>query len=90
MGFVPAGGGPNQIGNVEDGPVLPDMAEARPPLLSLGHGEAMEQPPGTPPVTHPDGGDVIMYTPITPTRTDAQLERMKSRRTKSKERPPQQ
>ena len=24
MGYVPADGGPNQIGNVEDGPVLPD------------------------------------------------------------------
>ena len=24
MGFVPADGGPNQIGNVEDGPVVPD------------------------------------------------------------------
>ena len=28
MGFVPAEGGPNQIGNVEDGPVLPDNARA--------------------------------------------------------------
>ena len=30
-----------------------------------------------------------MYTPIVPVRTDAQIERMKSRRTKSKERPQQ-
>ena len=52
-------------------------------------GQAVQQP-RTPPVTHPDGGgDVIMYTPITPVRTDAQIERMKSRRTKSKERPQQ-
>ena len=28
MGFVPVDGGPNQIGNVEDGPVLPDNAKA--------------------------------------------------------------
>ena len=28
LGFVPADGGPNQIGNVEDGPVLPDNAQA--------------------------------------------------------------
>ncbi len=28
MGFVPADGGPNQIANVEDGPVLPDNAQA--------------------------------------------------------------
>jgi len=49
------------------------------------------QQPGTPPITHPDGGgDVIMFTPIAPTRTEAQLARMASRRTKSKERPPQQ
>ena len=25
LGHVPAGGGPNIIGNVEDGPVLPDQ-----------------------------------------------------------------
>ena len=28
MGFVPADGGPNQIGNVEDGPVVPDNVHA--------------------------------------------------------------
>ena len=28
LGFVPADGGPNQIGNVEDGLVLPDNAQA--------------------------------------------------------------
>ena len=52
----------------------------------------MVQQPGTPPITHPDGGggDVIMYTPIVPTRTQEQIARMASRRTKSKERPPQQ
>ena len=49
------------------------------------------QHPGTVELAHPDGGgDVIMFTPIAPKRTDAQLDRMRSRRTKSKERPPQQ
>ena len=28
LGYVPAGGGPNQIGNAEDGPVVPDNVEA--------------------------------------------------------------
>ena len=28
MGYVPADGGPNQIANVEDGPVLPDNVHA--------------------------------------------------------------
>jgi len=28
LGYVPAEGGPNQIGNAEDGPVLPDNVEA--------------------------------------------------------------
>ena len=28
LGFVPADGGPNVIGNAEDGPVLPDNAQA--------------------------------------------------------------
>ena len=28
LGYVPAGGGPNQIGNEEDGPVVPDNVEA--------------------------------------------------------------
>ena len=27
LGFVPADGGPNQIANVEDGPVLPDNVQ---------------------------------------------------------------
>ena len=49
------------------------------------------QNPGASKIAHSDGGaDVIMYTPITPKRTDAQMKRMKSRRGKSKERPPQQ
>ena len=41
---------------------------------------------------HPDGGggDEIMYMPVTPKRTEAQVARMASRRGKSKERPPQQ
>ncbi len=40
---------------------------------------------------YPDGGgNEMMFTPITPTRTEAQIARMTSRRTKSKERPPQQ
>ena len=30
MGYMPADGGPNQIGNVEDGPVLPDNVQADP------------------------------------------------------------
>ena len=39
---------------------------------------------------HPDGGgDEIMYMPVTPKRTEAQVARMASRRGKSKERPPQ-
>ena len=25
LGYVPAGGGPNIIGNAEDGPVLPEL-----------------------------------------------------------------
>ena len=29
LGYVPADGGPNQIGNMEDGPVLPDNAQAQ-------------------------------------------------------------
>ena len=28
LGYVPADGGPNQIGNAEDGPVLPDNVQA--------------------------------------------------------------
>ena len=28
LGYVPPGGGPNQIGNEEDGPVVPDNVEA--------------------------------------------------------------
>ena len=87
MGYVPADGGPNQIGNVEDGPVEPDNVQAAAQYV------------GTPQSVHSasasdgraageDGGDVIMYTPIAPTRTEAQLAMRASRRTKSKERPP--
>ena len=84
-GFVPADGGPNQIGNVEDGPVMPDNAQA---LAFAFSGAELR----TPPVAHlAVGADTIMtnedYTPITPVRTEAQLARMASRRTKSKERP---
>ena len=76
LGYVPVEGGPNQIGNMEDGPVMPDNVEA-------------EQYPGTPPISHPDGGgDEIMYVPVTPKRTEAQIARMASRRGRSKERPP--
>ena len=76
LGYVPAEGGPNQIGNAEDGPVVPDNVAA-------------EQYPGTP--SYPDGGgDEVMYVPVTPRRTEAQVARMASRRGKSKERPPQQ
>ena len=72
LGYVPAGGGPNQIGNAEDGPVVPDNVEAE----------------HQPPISHPDGGgDEIMYMPVTPKRTEAQVARMASRRGKSKERP---
>ena len=76
LGYVPVEGGPNQIGNMEDGPVMPDNVEA-------------ERYPGTPPpISHPDGGgDEIMYVPVTPKRTEAQIARMASRRGKSKERP---
>ena len=79
MGHVPAGGGPNVIGNVEDGPVLPDRQPSE---------------PGTPQAQsmhHLDrgGGDAVMYREVTPVRTEAQVARMGSRRTKSKERPPQ-
>ena len=72
LGYIPAEGGPNQIGSVEDGPVRADNAEA-------------EEYPGTPPpISHPDGGgDEIMYVPVTPKRTEAQIARMASRRGKS-------
>ena len=88
LGYIPAGGGPNVIGNEEDGPVLPDNAQA----LAFAFSGVK---PRTSPVAHlAVGADTIMtneeYTPITPKRTEAQLERMASRRTKSKERPPQQ
>ena len=80
LGHVPAGGGPNLIGNVEDGPVAPDHAFS----------------PGTPQSVHGAGVDETMYVPVTPRRTEAQrarnaetqIARMGSRRTKSKE-PPQ-
>jgi len=75
LGYVPAEGGPNQIGNLEDGPVVPDNVAAE-------HHS---------PVSHPDGGgDEYMFRPITPKRTEAQVARMSVRRGKSKERPPQQ
>ena len=68
-GFVPAEGGPNQIGNVEDGPVIPDNAQA----LAFAFSGAK---PRTPPVAHlAVGADTIMtnedYTSITPKRTEA-------------------
>ena len=44
--------------------------------------------PGTPQSVHGAGADETMYVPVTPKRTEAQLARMASRRTKSKE-PPQ-
>ena len=89
---MPADGGPNQIANVEDGRVLPDNVQAEEAHESAFFGlEPHMQQPRTPPVDQPrDGSDVIMFTPIEPKRTKEQLERMKSRRTKSKERPPQQ
>ena len=77
LGHVPADGGPNVIGNVEDGPVLLEPGQA-------------EHQPGTPHSVHGAGADTIMYTPVTPRRTEAQLARMASRRTLSKERAPQQ
>ena len=92
LGHVPAGGGPNVIGNLEDGPVLPDHAFSPIGVLQSGTpvpGQA-EQQPGTPHV------DETMYVPVTPRRTEAQVARnqeaqvarMGSRRTKSRE-PPQ-
>ena len=64
LGYVPADGGPNQIGNMEDGLVLPDNESSA----------FQEQQPGTPPVTHlPAGADVTMdenseFRTITPKR----------------------
>ena len=89
---MPADGGPNQIANVEDGRVLPDNVQAEEAHESaFFRAETHMQQPRTPPVDQPrDGSDVIMFTPIEPKRTKEQLERMKSRRTKSKERAPQQ
>ena len=68
-GFVPADGGPNQIGNVEDGPVMPDNAQA----LAFAFSGAR---PGTPPVAHlAVGADTIMtneeFRTITPKRAQA-------------------
>ena len=94
LGYVPADGGPNQIGNREDGPVLPDNAQTHASAFDDSHLSRggvqkdyakAEQQLGTPSITHP-GGDTIMYTPIAPKRTEAQITRMQSRRTKSKER----
>ena len=77
LGHVPVGGGPNIIGNVEDGPVLPP--------------DRQPSEPGTPQsqsIHHLNqgGGDQVMYREIIPQRTEAQVARMASRRTKSKER----
>ena len=77
LGPVPVGGGPNIIGNVEDGPVLPEP------------GQPSE--PGTPQAQsrhhlNQAGGDQVMYREVIPQRTEAQVARMASRRTKSKER----
>ena len=100
LGYVPADGGPNQIGNQEDGMVVADNVKAKVQQSAFDdshlsragvqqdYGQALQQP-GTPQATH-SGGDTIMYTPIMPKRTEAQVMRMQSRRTKSKERPPQQ
>ena len=92
LGHVPAGGGPNIIGNLEDGPVLPDQR------LSPALGRVQEQP-GTPQSAHSSPAfapkadesmdDSSQFRPITPQRTAAQVARMANRRTKSKE-PPKQ
>ena len=79
LGHVPVGGGPNIIGNLEDGPVLPP--------------DRQPSEPGTPQsqsIHHLNqgGGDQVMYREIIPQRTEAQVARMGSRRTKSKERAP--
>ena len=42
LGFVPADGGPNQIGNVEDGPVVPDNVHAEGQAMH-GGASAVEQ-----------------------------------------------
>ena len=42
MGFVPADGGTNQIGNVEDGPVVPDNVHAEDQAMH-GGASAVEQ-----------------------------------------------
>jgi len=87
LGYVPAGGGPNIIGNAEDGPVLPELQQ-----LALYQGASQQDnslvsaaQPGT---LHSAGVDASDFKPITPKRTEAQVARMAIRRTKSKERPP--
>ena len=83
LGYVPADGGPNQIGNAEDGPVLPDNLQAS---AFQDHEEVQQQPRGS---MYPDGGGNEMnFRPITPRRTEAELARRTARRNKSKERPP--
>ena len=76
-GHVPFGGGPNILGNLEAGPVLPP--------------DRQPSEPGTPQAQsmhnlNQGGGDQVMYREIIPQRTEAQVARMASRRTKSKER----
>ena len=77
LGHVPVGGGPNIIGNVEDGPVLPDRQPSEPGTPQAQSRHHSNQ-----------GGDQVMYREIIPQRTEAQAARMASRRTKSKERAP--
>ena len=76
LGHVPVGGGPNIIGNVEDGPVLPDRQPSEPGTPQAQSMHHLNQ----------GGGDQVMYREIIPQRTEAQVARMASRRTKSKER----
>ena len=78
LGHVPVGGGPNIIGNLEDGPVLPP--DRQPSEPGTPQAQSMHQ--------LNQGGDQVMYREIIPQRTEAQVARMGSRRTKSKERAP--
>ena len=83
LGYVPADGGPNLIGNAEDGPVLPDNLHAS---AFQDHEQVQQQPLGS---MYPDGGaNEMNFRPITPKRTEAELARRAARRNKSKERPP--
>ena len=82
LGYVPADGGPNLIGNAEDGPVLPDNLQAS----AFQDPEQVQQQLGS---MYPDGGgNETNFRPITPRRTEAELARRAARRNKSKERPP--